>query len=90
MHFGMQTTQPKILEFFGHFGIQVSSGQLSNMLIENQEIFHAEKDAIYEAGLRSCHRGLPHTDGIPGRGTAHLRRCTAVQAGHTGCPVSPI
>jgi hypothetical protein len=53
MHFGMQTTEPKILEFFGHFGIQISSGQLSNMLIKDQETFHAEKDAIYEAGLRS-------------------------------------
>jgi hypothetical protein len=53
MHFGMQTTEPKILEFFGHFGIQISSGQLSNMLIKDKEAFHAEKDAIYEAGLRS-------------------------------------
>jgi hypothetical protein len=53
MHFGMQTTEPKILEFFGHFGIQISSGQLSNMLIKDKETFHAEKDAIYEAGLRS-------------------------------------
>jgi hypothetical protein len=25
MHFGMQTTEPKILEFFGHCGIQISS-----------------------------------------------------------------
>jgi len=53
MHFGMQTTEPKILEFFGHFGVQISSGQLSNILIKDKETFHAEKDAIYEAGLRS-------------------------------------
>ena len=53
MHFGMQSTEPKILEFFGHFGIQISSGQLSNILIKDKETFHAEKDAIYEAGLRS-------------------------------------
>jgi hypothetical protein len=53
MHFGMQATEPKILEFFGHFGIQISSGQLSNILIKDKETFHAEKDAIYEAGLRS-------------------------------------
>lgn len=52
MHFGMQTTEPKIMEFFGHFGIQISSGQLSNLLIKNKEPFYAEKDAIYEAGLR--------------------------------------
>jgi hypothetical protein len=53
MHFGMQSTEPKILGFFGHFGIQISSGQLSNILIKDKEPFHAEKDAIYEAGLRS-------------------------------------
>ena len=53
MHFGMQTTEPKILEFFSHFGVQISSGQLSNILIKNKEPFHIEKDAIYEAGLRS-------------------------------------
>ena len=53
MHFGMQTTEPKILEFFGHFDIQISSGQLSNMLIKDKEPFHAEKDTIYEAGVRS-------------------------------------
>jgi len=53
MHFGMQATEPKIREFFGHFGIQISSGQLSNIVIKDKETFHAEKDAIYEAGLRS-------------------------------------
>jgi hypothetical protein len=53
MHFGMQTTEPKILAFFGHFGVQISSGQLSNILIKDKEAFHAEKDAIYEAGVRS-------------------------------------
>jgi hypothetical protein len=52
MHFGMQTTQPKILEFFDYFGVPISSGQLSNILIKDKEAFHAEKDAIYEAGLR--------------------------------------
>ncbi len=53
MHFGMQATEPKLLEFFSHFGIQLSSGQLSNMLIKDKATFHAEKDAIYEAGLQS-------------------------------------
>jgi hypothetical protein len=53
MHFGMQTTEPKLLEFFGHFGIQISSGQLSNILIKDKETFQAEKDAIYAVGLRS-------------------------------------
>lgn len=53
MSFGMQATEPKIWEFFDNFGIQISSGELSNILIKDKEVFHAEKDAVYEAGLRS-------------------------------------
>ncbi|MCK4470987.1 MAG: transposase [Anaerolineae bacterium] len=53
MSFGMQATEPKILEFFDNFGIQISSGQLSNILIKDKKVFHTEKDAVYEAGLRS-------------------------------------
>ena len=34
-------------------GVQISAGQLSNFLIKNQAAFHVEKDAVYEAGLRS-------------------------------------
>ena len=34
-------------------GIQISEGELSNLLIKDQESFHAEKDAVYEAGLQS-------------------------------------
>jgi hypothetical protein len=32
--------------------IAISSGQLNNLLTEEQEIFHAEKDALLEAGLQ--------------------------------------
>lgn len=53
LYFGANMTEPKILEFFYNVGIQISSGQLSNFLIKNQADLHAEKDAIYEAGLRS-------------------------------------
>jgi len=34
-------------------GIQISAGQLSNLLIKKQETFHAEKEAVCEAGLQS-------------------------------------
>ena len=49
----MNTSQPKIVELFEYIGIQISSGQVSNLLIKDQDRFHAEKDAVYEAGLRS-------------------------------------
>ena len=52
-YFGMGTSEPKILEFYANVGIQISKGELSNLLIKDQASFHAEKDAVYEAGLQS-------------------------------------
>ena len=48
-----QMSEPKILEFFEHVGIHISHGTVSNLLIKDQDAFHAEKDAVYLAGLRS-------------------------------------
>ena len=53
-YYGIGTSEPKILEFFENVGINISSGEISNLLIKKQERFHAEKDALYEAGLQSC------------------------------------
>ena len=53
LYFGSQVTEPKILEFVGHIGIQISPGQISNLLIKGQEEFHAESEAVFEAGQRS-------------------------------------
>jgi hypothetical protein len=41
------------LEFFENVGIQISTGEISNLLIKKQENFHTENDAVYEAGLLS-------------------------------------
>jgi hypothetical protein len=46
-------TQPLLLEQLLEWGVDISSGQLNNILIENKEPFHKEKDAILSAGLRS-------------------------------------
>jgi hypothetical protein len=53
LYHAVNTSEPKITEFFEHIGVHISSGQVSNLLIKNQDCFHAEKDALYEAGLRS-------------------------------------
>lgn len=53
LYHGVNTSEPKIAEFLRHIGVQISSGQVSNLLIKDQERFHDEKDAVYEAGLRS-------------------------------------
>jgi len=52
-YFACNMAEPKILEFFANVGIQLSAGELSNWLIKDWPDLHAEKAAIYEAGLRS-------------------------------------
>lgn len=53
LYFGGGMTEPKILELLGYATIQISPGQISHMLTKDQEEFHAESDAVFEAGLRS-------------------------------------
>jgi hypothetical protein len=53
LYHAVNTSEPKITEFFAHVGVHISPGQVSNLLIKGQDPFHAEKDALYEAGLRS-------------------------------------
>jgi len=53
LYFGTGNSEPKILEFFEYIGLQMSKGELSNLLTQDQDEFHAESDAVYESGLRS-------------------------------------
>jgi hypothetical protein len=53
MYFEVGASEPKILGFLDRAGLQISKGKFSNLLIEDQDVFHAESDAVYESGLRS-------------------------------------
>jgi hypothetical protein len=53
LSFGAQVSEPKIRELFADVGVQISAGELSNLLIHGHERFHAEKDTVVDAGLRS-------------------------------------
>lgn len=44
-------TQPLLLEQLREFGVDISKGQLNNILIEEQNRFHQEKDRILSVGL---------------------------------------
>jgi hypothetical protein len=52
-YFACQMTEPKILAWLQHLGVQISAGAISNLVIKDHARFHQEKDAVYEAGLRS-------------------------------------
>ena len=76
LYFGGNMTEPKILAFCHEMGLQISAGQLSNFLIKNQAVFHAEKDAVYEAGLRSS--PWQHIDDTGMRVNGHNQHCQIV------------
>ena len=52
-YFACNMAEPKILEFFANVGIHLSAGELSNWLSKDWPELHAEKTAIYAAGLGS-------------------------------------
>ncbi len=53
LYFDSNMTERNILDLFQDAEINISAGQISNFLIKDQEVFHQEKDALYEAGLKS-------------------------------------
>jgi hypothetical protein len=53
LYYAAEMTEPKIVEFLENMGILISAGQVSNLLIKNQDNWHAEKEAVYLAGLQS-------------------------------------
>ncbi len=50
-HHHCQTTQPILLEQLREWGIDISSGQINRLLVADQSVFQAEKDALLRAGL---------------------------------------
>jgi hypothetical protein len=51
-YYHCHVTQPLLLEQLDEFGIDMSAGQLNNLLIEEKERFHQEKDRILSVGLK--------------------------------------
>jgi hypothetical protein len=50
-YYHCHVTQPLLLEQLKEFGIDISAGHLNNLLIEEKERFHQEKDRILSVGL---------------------------------------
>lgn len=71
-----QMSEPKIREFFEYVGLQISHGTVSNLLIKDQHAFHAEKDAVYLAGLSSS--PWQHVDDTATRVNGQNQHCHIV------------
>ena len=50
-YYHCHVTQPLLLEQLDEFDIDISTGQLNNLLIEEKDRFHQEKDRILTVGL---------------------------------------
>ncbi len=69
-------TQPLLLEQLHDFGIDISSGQLNNMITENLDNFHDEKDALLQSGIKHAH--YLQTDDTKARHAGKNGYCTHI------------
>ncbi len=51
-YYQCHVTQPLLLEQLWEWDMDISSGQLNRILVEDKDIFHKEKDAILSVGLK--------------------------------------
>ena len=51
-NYGCHVTQPLLLEELREINVDISSGQLNNILIKNKNDFHNEKERILSTGLK--------------------------------------
>jgi len=50
-YYSCHVTQPLIYEQLNEFGIEISAGQINNIIIKSKEKFHKEKEQILATGL---------------------------------------
>ncbi|EKD77501.1 MAG: hypothetical protein ACD_42C00316G0010 [uncultured bacterium] len=75
-HHHQCVTQPLLLTQLREWGVTISNGQLSRLLIDNKECFHKEKEAILKTGLSvSSHI---HTDDTGARHDGKNGYCTHI------------
>jgi hypothetical protein len=76
LYFGGGMSEPKILGLYENVGVQISAGELSNLLIKAQDEFHSERDEVYAAGLGSS--PWQHTDQTSTRVNGQNQHCHIV------------
>lgn len=75
-HHHQCVTQPLLLAQLREWGVTISNGQLSRLLIDNKNIFHKEKDAILKTGLSVS--SYVHTDDTGARHDGKNGYCTHI------------
>lgn len=72
-YFAGEMSEAKMRDVFASVGVSISAGQVSNLLIQHQEPFHAEAAAVLAAGLRSS--PWQHLDDTPTRVNGQNHAC---------------
>jgi hypothetical protein len=76
LYYGGGMSEAKILDLYENIGVQISAGEVSNLLIKGQEPFHTEKKGVCEAGLGSS--PWQHTDQTSTRVDGENQHCNIV------------
>lgn len=71
-----QVTQPLLLSQLHEFGVKISAGELNNILIEEVDAFHKEKQELLKAGI--VHSDYIHTDDTGARHNGNNGVCTVI------------
>jgi hypothetical protein len=69
-------TQPLLREALKEHGVDISTGQINNILVEGHEGLHAEKEAILQAGLSVS--GYVHVDDTGAKHQGQSGHCTVI------------
>jgi hypothetical protein len=75
-HYQCRVPHPLIHEQLQEWGIDISTGQLHNLLSENQESFHAEQQQVLRVGLETA--SYVHTDDTGARHQGKNGYCTVI------------
>lgn len=75
-YFQCHVTQPLLLAQLYEMGIDISPAQLNNILIQNKELFHQEKEEVRDSGIR--HSDFVNTDDTSSRHNGKNGYCTAL------------
>ena len=73
LYYAADMSEPKIRELLHTVGMHISAGQLSDLLIRDQEQFHTERAAVVRAGLASS--AWQHLDSTGTRVDGENQQC---------------
>jgi uncharacterized small protein (DUF1192 family) len=67
-HYAAHVPQSRLLEELRDYGVDISAGQVNNILTEQHEAFHAEKDALLPTALQAFTTLCVDDSGAPHQG----------------------